>query len=93
MLHLPAAPATSILAVSLYTYELFCACAGGTARSLYAMPYASHHVQVGYVQGMGFVSAILLMYMSEEEAFWTLVALLQVGQANAYHRRDKTQAG
>lgn len=34
-------------------------------------------VQVGYVQGMGFVSAILLMYMSEEAAFWTLVALLK----------------
>lgn len=33
--------------------------------------------QVGYVQGMGFVSAILLMYMSEEAAFWTLVALLK----------------
>lgn len=33
--------------------------------------------QVGYVQGMGFVTAILLMYMSEEEAFWTLVALLK----------------
>lgn len=26
---------------------------------------------------MGFVTAILLMYMSEEEAFWTLVALLK----------------
>lgn len=34
-------------------------------------------VQVGYVQGMAFVAAILLMYMSEEEAFWTLVALIQ----------------
>lgn len=34
-------------------------------------------LQVGYVQGMGFVSAILLMYMSEEAAFWTLVALLK----------------
>jgi uncharacterized iron-regulated membrane protein len=29
------------------------------------------------VQGMGFVTAILLMYMSEEAAFWTLVALLK----------------
>jgi hypothetical protein len=35
------------------------------------------HAQVGYVQGMGFVTAILLMYMSEEEAFWTLTALLK----------------
>jgi hypothetical protein len=34
-------------------------------------------LQVGYVQGMGFVTAILLMYMSEEEAFWTLTALLK----------------
>jgi hypothetical protein len=39
-------------------------------------------LQVGYVQGMGFVTAILLMYMSEEEAFWTLVALLK-GEVNA----------
>jgi len=44
--------------------------------------YSSHDRQVGYVQGMGFVTAILLMYMSEEEAFWTLVALLK-GQVNA----------
>lgn len=29
------------------------------------------------MQGMGFVTAILLMYMSEEEAFWTLTALLK----------------
>ncbi|WIA21023.1 hypothetical protein OEZ85_005352 [Tetradesmus obliquus] len=38
--------------------------------------YSAHDRQVGYVQGMGFVTAILLMYMSEEEAFWTLTALL-----------------
>ncbi|WIA21022.1 hypothetical protein OEZ85_005352 [Tetradesmus obliquus] len=39
--------------------------------------YSAHDRQVGYVQGMGFVTAILLMYMSEEEAFWTLTALLK----------------
>ena len=33
-------------------------------------------VQVGYVQGMGFMAGLLLLYMSEEDAFWTLVALL-----------------
>jgi hypothetical protein len=32
---------------------------------------------VGYVQGMGYIAAIFLMYMGEEEAFWLLVALLK----------------
>ncbi len=31
---------------------------------------------MGYVQGMGFMAGLLLLYMSEEDAFWTLVALL-----------------
>jgi Rab-GTPase-TBC domain len=34
------------------------------------------HAQVGYVQGMGFMAGLLLLYMSEEDAFWTLAALL-----------------
>lgn len=29
----------------------------------------------GYCQGMGFVTALLLMYMEEEDAFWVLVQL------------------
>lgn len=33
--------------------------------------------QVGYVQGMGFIAGLLLLYMCEEDAFWTLVALLK----------------
>lgn len=32
---------------------------------------------IGYVQGMGFLAGLLLLYMSEEDAFWTLVALLK----------------
>ena len=32
--------------------------------------------QVGYVQGMGFICGVLLLHMGEEEAFWTLVALM-----------------
>ena len=32
---------------------------------------------MGYVQGMGFIAGLLLLYMSEEDAFWTLVALLK----------------
>ena len=34
-------------------------------------------VQVGYVQGMGFIAGLLLLYMCEEDAFWLLVALLK----------------
>jgi hypothetical protein len=29
------------------------------------------------VQGMGFLAGLLLLYMSEEDAFWLLVALLK----------------
>ncbi len=34
-------------------------------------------LQVGYVQGMGFLAGLLLLYMCEEDAFWTLVAILK----------------
>jgi hypothetical protein len=34
-------------------------------------------LQVGYVQGMGFIAGLLLLYMCEEDAFWTLTALLK----------------
>jgi len=36
---------------------------------------AVYNKDVGYCQGMGFVSALLLMYMEEEDAFWVLVRL------------------
>lgn len=39
--------------------------------------YAAFDHEVGYVQGMGFLAAVLLLYMSEEEAFWMLAALLK----------------
>ncbi|KAG1672558.1 hypothetical protein FOA52_010658 [Chlamydomonas sp. UWO 241] len=31
--------------------------------------------EAGYVQGMGFIAAVLLLHMPEEDAFWTLSAL------------------
>ncbi|KAG9391913.1 Rab-GTPase-TBC domain [Carpediemonas membranifera] len=34
--------------------------------------FACYKPEVGYCQGMGFISGVLLMYMSEKEAFWAL---------------------
>jgi len=34
-----------------------------------------YNKETGYCQGMGFVTALLLMYMEEEDAFWVLVKL------------------
>jgi hypothetical protein len=37
--------------------------------------YAVYNPAVGYCQGMGFITGLLLMYMEEEDAFWVLVQL------------------
>ena len=41
---------------------------------LYAV--ANHDCDVGYTQGMGFIAALLLTLMTEDDAFWSLTALL-----------------
>jgi hypothetical protein len=38
--------------------------------------YSLYDPHVGYCQGMGFVAALLLLYMDAESAFWMLVSLL-----------------
>lgn len=52
---------------------------GSGQMSLYNVlkAYASYDHDVGYCQGMGFVTALLLTFMSEEEAFWLLVRLME----------------
>ncbi|KAI3794040.1 hypothetical protein L1987_36665 [Smallanthus sonchifolius] len=52
---------------------------GPGQRSLYNVlkAYSVYDREVGYVQGMGFIAGLLLLYMSEEDAFWLLVALLK----------------
>lgn len=52
---------------------------GPGQRSLYNVlkAYSVYDRDVGYVQGMGFIAGLLLLYMSEEDAFWLLVALLK----------------
>ncbi|MGH0163277.1 UNVERIFIED_CONTAM: hypothetical protein FKN15_044542 [Acipenser sinensis] len=39
--------------------------------------YAIYNPWIGYSQGMSYIAAMLLMNLSEEEAFWALVALLE----------------
>ena len=39
--------------------------------------YAIYDPEVGYCQSLNFIAAILMLYMKEEEAFWTLVCVVQ----------------
>uniref|UniRef100_A0AAY5KKB9 Rab-GAP TBC domain-containing protein n=1 Tax=Esox lucius TaxID=8010 RepID=A0AAY5KKB9_ESOLU len=39
--------------------------------------YAKYNPEIGYSQGMSYIAAVLLMNLSEEEAFWALVVLLE----------------
>lgn len=43
-----------------------------------------YHDKSGYVQGMGYISACLLMYMGEEDAFWTMVSILTKYEHSKY---------
>ncbi|KAF4079589.1 hypothetical protein AMELA_G00179790 [Ameiurus melas] len=46
--------------------------------------YSMYNREVGYCQGMSQITALLLIYMNEEDAFWALVRLLS-GQRHAMH--------
>ncbi|KAM6987190.1 USP6 N-terminal-like protein isoform 2-T2 [Aplochiton taeniatus] len=46
--------------------------------------YSMYNTEVGYCQGMSQVTALLLIYMNEEDAFWALVKLLS-GQKHSMH--------
>ena len=52
---------------------------GPGQRALYNVlkAYSVYDREVGYVQGMGFLAGLLLLYMGEVDAFWLLVALLK----------------
>merc|ERR1712137_433905 len=45
---------------------------GQTMLTNVLLAYSSHRPDVGYCQGMGFITAMFLMYMTEEDAFWLL---------------------
>ena len=52
---------------------------GAGQRSLFYVlhAYASYNTATGYVQGMGFVTALLLTYMDEESAFFVLHSIMK----------------
>ena len=39
--------------------------------------YSVYDAELGYVQGMAFLAGFLLFYMSEEQTFWSMVAVLK----------------
>lgn len=39
--------------------------------------YVRRNRRTGYVQSMNFVVCLLLQFMNEEEAFWTLCAMVE----------------
>ncbi|XP_063782934.1 USP6 N-terminal-like protein isoform X2 [Pseudophryne corroboree] len=46
--------------------------------------YSLYNTEVGYCQGMSQITAVLLMYMNEEDAFWALVKLFS-GPRHSMH--------
>lgn len=50
--------------------------------------YALHNPKVGYCQGMNFLAGLLLLFMPEESAFWSLAALVEQLLAGAFPSVD-----
>lgn len=47
-----------------------------------------HDHELGYVQGMGYLAAILLMYMGQDDTFTSMVALIQGFNLRSYFIND-----
>ncbi|XP_013783393.1 USP6 N-terminal-like protein isoform X2 [Limulus polyphemus] len=48
------------------------------------LAYSVYNTEIGYCQGMSQIAALLLMYMSEEDAFWSL-SVLMTSEKHAMH--------
>eukprot|EP00997_Jenningsia_sp_PLL12_P001191 NODE_1189_length_1247_cov_134.226210_g967_i0.p6 GENE.NODE_1189_length_1247_cov_134.226210_g967_i0~~NODE_1189_length_1247_cov_134.226210_g967_i0.p6 ORF type:complete len:111 (-),score=33.82 NODE_1189_length_1247_cov_134.226210_g967_i0:580-912(-) len=59
-------------------HPTFASATGIATQALYNVlaAYAEHDPDVGYVQGMAFIVATLLLEMAEEPAFWAFESLM-----------------
>nr|CAG4713161.1 unnamed protein product [Naegleria fowleri] len=44
--------------------------------------YCNYNTRLGYTQGMSSIAAMLLMYLSEEDAFWTFCSIMESDHYN-----------
>jgi len=47
--------------------------------------YSNHNPAIGYTQGLNRLAAVALLFTNEEDAFWTLVAIIECILPNGYY--------
>ena len=68
------------------TEHIYFRTSGGTGQESLTRvlrAYAAFHPALGYTQGMSSYAAVLLLYMTEEDAFWTFATLMQCARTGA----------
>lgn len=56
------------------------------------LAYSWHNPSIGYCQGMNRIAAIILLFLSEEEAFWCLVAIIDYIMPSDYYSKTMLAA-
>ncbi|XP_061168214.1 TBC1 domain family member 2B-like [Saccostrea echinata] len=56
------------------------------------LAYSWHNTLIGYCQGMNRLAAIILLFLSEEEAFWCLVAIIDFIMPQDYYSKTMLAA-
>lgn len=71
-------------------HVLFTNILGKGQRELYCVltAYSKYNRETGYVQGMGFLTALFLTYMDEESAFWMLHSLMINYNLQSFFMKD-----
>ncbi|EDV28607.1 uncharacterized protein TRIADDRAFT_51695 [Trichoplax adhaerens] len=54
--------------------------------------YSRHNPDIGYCQGMNRLAAVALLYLSEEEAFWCLIAIIDFIMPTEYYANSMLAA-